>query len=80
MNVTLLEIIADECCANIRAGQVVAIKRAGDAEWQDPFGGVFDWSEQGSLDELARGNEVSVRLSAVDGRPRIFGARLAAKF
>lgn len=79
MNVTQLNIIAEECCANIRPGQVVAFRRPGDAEWHDPWGGVFDAAEQASLNDLARGDEVSVRLKGVHG-PRVFGAHLSAKF
>lgn len=80
MNVTQLNVIAEECCANIRAGEVVAIRRAGDEGWSDPWGGTFDAAEQASLDDLARGNESFVRLSGVGGRPRVFCAHIAAKF
>lgn len=79
MNVTQLNVIAEECCANIVAGQVVAFRRAGDEAWSDPWGGTFDAEEQASLDDLARGEEVSVRFKGVHG-PRVFGAHLAAKF
>lgn len=80
MNIAKLVIIAEECCANIQAGQVVAFQSLNDTEWHDPWGGTFDAVEQSSLNDLARGDEVSVRLSSVNGRPRVFGARLAVKF
>lgn len=79
MNVIQLNVIAEECCANIRAGEVIAYRRAGDDAWQDPWGGFFDAEEQASLNDLARGDEVHVRLKGVHG-PRVFGAHLAAKF
>lgn len=80
MNIASLQIISEECCANITPGQVIAIRRPGDSEWHDPFGGFFNEKEQASLDDVARGDEQTVCLSSVDGRPRIFGAHLIAKF
>jgi hypothetical protein len=76
MNVKLLNIIADESSGNIKAGAVVACRRAGDAEWSDPWGGQFDEHEQAQFNDLACGECDYVHLSG----DRAFAAHLAAKF
>lgn len=79
MNVTKLEIVADEDAGNIHVGEVVAYRRVGDTEWHDPHGGFFDEPEQEELTRLAQGKSTIVRLSGVK-RERIFIAHLCAKF
>lgn len=81
MNVTKLEIVADETAGNVKAGAVVAYRRAGDEEWRDPHGGFFNEREQGQLDDLARGECDYVHLDDVrQNGDRTFAAHLVATF
>lgn len=79
MNVTKLEVIADEDCANIRAGDVVAYLHNDGEVWLDPFGGLFSPDEQAQFTRLAEGGCSYIVLEGVK-HPRHFQAHLRVKF
>lgn len=76
MNVTKLEVIADEDAGNIRAGACVAYSYMDDAGWRDPHGGFFDSVEQEYFNLLARGEDRFIILNG----GRVFSAHLRAVF